>query len=772
MKIKKVFKVSSIVFLAFLIVILSAILIVFTKSINEVRKIEINLSNNITSVCKIYDKDGKLINDKINLATDYIELEDISPYLTKAFISIEDKKFYKHGGLNYLRIVKAMINNIVARDFVEGASTISQQLIKNKYLTNEKSIDRKIKEMYLTLKLEAHEDKDTIIESYINTIYYGNGAYGISNASHRFFNKKPIDLTLSECATLAGIVKSPAKYSPINNFNNSKSRRNLILKEMYKDKAITEEEYQNAIQEELVVNIQELNTFNNLDLYSKKVINEASEILNISKYEIMHKGYKIYTYQDKEHQKLLDEIVNDDRYYQKNEYGNIADNLTLIMNNENATISAVAGRSNYDLTAFKRQPGSLIKPILVYTPAYEEKLIYPCSQILDEKFTINNYSPQNVLNEYYGNISVRDAIAKSLNIPVVKLCNELGLNKCKNYAEKAGIKFNKNDMGLAIALGGLTEGLTLEEITNSYTPLSNGGLYQKYGFIKEIKTVQNLTLYTRNMTPHTYCSQDSAYLMTENLMYASKNGTSKKLKNINFEVASKTGTVNVKDSNYNTDAYSLAYTTKHTISTWLGNYTMDKKFNLNGNNNGGTFATEIIKSVLEKIYDNKTPENFEVPDTIISLPIDTISLENNNEILLGYNIPNRYQKYEIFSSDNLPTKQSNLYQEMPNINLTITNENEHLNISFNTLEYYDYYLYKNYNNKDTLLKKFTDKNDLITYQDYNIEYNQKYKYYIIIKSPYNNLEYKSNIEEIIISKNYDNMLDNIKFNNYYTWLFS
>ena len=384
---KKIFRVVCILFLTILICILSMVLILFTKSINEVKDIDINLSKNTTSVCKIYNNNGELINDKINLVSNYVELEDVSPYLVEGFISIEDKKFYKHNGLNYLRIAKAMVNNIAAGSFVEGASTISQQLIKNKYLTNEKSISRKIKEMYLTLKMEAQEDKDTIIESYINTIYYGNGAYGISNASSRFFNKLPNELSLGECATLVGIVKSPAKYSPLNDYDNSISRRNLVLKEMYKDSLITKSEYVQAVNEKLELDIQEISNYNSLDLYSKKVINEACEILNMSKYEILNKGYSIYTYQDKDEQNILDSIVNNDVYYDKNEYGNIADNLTVIMDNETAGITAVSGRSKYDLTSFKRQPGSLIKPILVYTPAFEERLIYSSSQILDEKIT-------------------------------------------------------------------------------------------------------------------------------------------------------------------------------------------------------------------------------------------------------------------------------------------------------------------------------------------------------------------------------------------------
>lgn len=768
---KKIFRVVCILFLTILICILSMVLILFTKSIKEVKDIDINLSKNTTSVCKIYNNNGELINDKINLVSNYVELEDVSPYLVEGFISIEDKKFYKHNGLNYLRIAKAMVNNIAAGSFVEGASTISQQLIKNKYLTNEKSISRKIKEMYLTLKMEAQEDKDTIIESYINTIYYGNGAYGISNASSRFFNKLPNELSLSECATLVGIVKSPAKYSPLNDYDNSISRRNLVLKEMYKDGLITKSEYVQAVNEKLELDIQEISNYNNLDLYSKKVINEACEILNMSKYEILNKGYSIYTYQDKDEQNILDSIVNNDAYYDKNEYGNIADNLTMIIENKTAGITAISGRSKYDLTSFKRQPGSLIKPILVYTPAFEERLIYPSSQILDEKITINNYSPHNVSDKYYGYVSIRDAVAKSLNIPAVKLCDKIGVEKCKSYAEKAGIIFAQNDTGLAIALGGLTEGVSLEEITNSYISYSNDGEYQKCGFIKEIKTPQNITIYTKNKTIKEYCSKESAYLMTESLIYASKSGTSNKLKNLEYNVASKTGTVNIKNTNYNTDAYSLAYTTKHTVSTWFGNYSMDEKFNLKGSNNGGTFATEIIKDILEDLYKNNKPKDFEIPDTIISLPIDTLSLKNNNEIVLGYNSPIKYQKYEIFASDNLPPGLNNDYEEVEDTELKISNINDTITLYFNAREYLEYELYKLDNHKDILIQKFNSQKGLAECIISSFDYNKDNKYYLLIRNPYSNKIKKSNIVSTYIQKDYNNLIDNINHINNLNWLF-
>ena len=399
MKFKKILKIGLIISLVFVVLLLSYSLIFFTKTINSVKDVEINLNKSNTAVCKILDSEGDLINKISVNSNTYTTLDKTSPNLIKAFISIEDKKFYKHNGLNYLRIGKALINNLKAGKIKEGASTISQQLIKNKYLTNEKSLERKVKEMYLTLKLEAIEDKDTIIEHYINTIYYGNGAYGIGEASNRFFTKLPSELTLSECAILAGVVKSPATYSPINNMGNCIKRRNLVLKEMLKDKVISDAEYNSALKEEIELKISPIMKFDNLDLYSKKSIYEASKILNVSPYEILSKGYTVHTNQNRQQQEMLDSVISNDKFYDKNDYGNIADGMAMIVDNNINGITAIAGRSEYDLTNFKRQPGSLIKPILVYTPAYEEKIIYPCSQILDEEININNYSPKNVSNK-------------------------------------------------------------------------------------------------------------------------------------------------------------------------------------------------------------------------------------------------------------------------------------------------------------------------------------------------------------------------------------
>lgn len=726
----------------------------------SVKDIEINISNSATSISRVLDKDDNEIN--LNLDNNYTKLSDVPKHLINAFISIEDKNFYNHKGLNYKRIVKAAINNVINGSYVEGASTISQQLIKNKYLTNEKSISRKIKEAYLTKKLEKSYSKDQILEAYINTIYYGNGAYGIGNASKRFFGKEPKLLSLNESCMLAGIVKSPSRYSPINNIQKSTERKNLILKEMYKDKYISKEELDLSMNEDVDLNVIENSSIDKIDLYTKNAIIEASKILNITPEEVIHRGYIIKTYRDKELQEELDKIINNEKYYQKNSKGNIADSLSMVIDNKTFGISAIAGRSKYDLINFKRQPGSLIKPVLVYTPALEKGIIYPCSHILDEKITINNYTPQNVGDVYYGYVSIRDAVAKSLNTPVVRLCNEIGIEECKKFAKNCGLEFNDNDVGLSIALGGLTDGYRLKEITDSYIPFVNNGNYRKSSFLKSIINSYGKEVYVNKRSSTNYCSANTAYLMTETMINAVKNGTSKKLSGFGFDIAGKTGTVNIKNSNHNTDAYSLAYTSSHIMSTWLGNYSMQDDYYLEGNNNGGTFATEIIKDMFNYIYKDNKPNNFIKPETIVELPIDTITLGEKHIVTIANNLPERYTRYEIFSDNHIPSN-SNIINTIQDVDFEVVNKNNRVKISFNAKDYIEYKIYrKDYIGNVKLIKTINNTKGLQTLID-EIEFNKNYNYFINYKYLFDKKSYNTKTLPIYINKDYAKVLE--KYNN-------
>lgn len=759
---KKVLKISLIILLIMFLVFSVFTLFFIVNIMNESKNISLDKEKLLasTSQLKVFDDNLNIISISSTTGQKLVKLDELNDYTINAFISIEDKEFYNHNGLNYKRIAKAMLNNIKSMSFKEGASTISQQLIKNTHLTNEKTIKRKIKEMILTKKLEKQYDKNTILETYLNVIYFGDGCYGIEEASEHYFNKPAKDLNLSESCILASLIKSPAQYSPVNHPDKALQRRNLVLNEMKKDGYISLEEYEDGVNSDLNLNINEIEKTDE-DLYFRSVVNEACEILNVTEKELAINGYIIKTYYNDQIQNaLVSAIKNGEKHINAN--GNVGDELGIVINNENGGIQAFYGESDYSLINLKRQPGSAIKPALVYAPALENGIIHNCSKILDEKVDYNGYSPNNVGNTFSGYVSIREAVARSLNIPAVKLMDYLGIEKCKNFAKNLGIEFNKNDNGLALALGGFTEGITLQELTSSYLPYSNNGTFIKSGFIKEISNRSGVVIYRKDEVGKNVMGSDTAYLTTDLLLEGVNSGTSKKLKSLPFQIAGKTGTVAVKNTNLNTDAYSIAYTTKHTAGIWIGSYTNQPEHYLEGKNNGGTYASEHLKNVFNNIYLSETPPDFIMPETIVKAFIDAKELQNNNNIALAdINCPDRYKIEEIFSVRYVPNIISDNFSKVTPTTLNVENNNSYAIISFDALDYYIYELYCN----NKLLKTFEETNGQITYKHENLSENNKYIYKVITKSKFSDSYIESNTETIYTENTFDMLLNKQSQNN-------
>lgn len=731
---KKFLKVSLIIFLIFAI-LGSLFIAIFINNFMKVNSVKFDKEKLLTvnQEIAIFNENNEQVVSKVNDKTT-IEIEEIPNHVINAFISIEDKKFFEHNGLNYKRIIKAMMNNVKSRSFKEGASTISQQLIKNTHLTNEKTISRKIKEMLLTKKLEKEFTKKDILETYLNVIYFGENSYGIESASKKYFNKSTKDLTVAEAATLAGIIKSPYTYSPITNKENCLNRRNLVLSEMLKDGKITQIQYQAAKEEPLEV-VEQLNQKTENDLYIKATINEAKNILKMDDKELRLSGVKIYSYLNNDIQNVLQEIANNNENYHTNSFGNINDSLLIVIDNKNYSVSGFAGKSKYDLTNFKRQPGSAIKPVLVYAPALENGLISPDTLIYDEEVDYGGYSPKNVGGEYLGYVSVTDCISKSLNVPAVKVLDYVGINTAKKFSENFGIKFSKEDNGLAIALGGFTEGITLKDLTNSYLPFANGGNYDTAKFVRKILDKNGKILYEHKVAENKIIGEDTAYLMTDMLCEATKTGTSKKLKYLPYSVAGKTGTVAIKGTNNNTDAYSIAYTTNHTIGVWIGNYANEKEFVLEGKNNGGTFATNMINLAFNEIYKTEKPSNFEKPNTVTTVEIDLKEYEDNHNIkLASVYCPSRYKKEILVAERYMPKEISKLFEKLEVNNFDVKLESEFCKISFDAVDYLKYEIVRVYNGKTKVLKKIENKKDRVEFIDTTIKDSSQYDYYIKIST--------------------------------------
>lgn len=762
---KKTLKISLIIFNILLILGLVLVVgfILYLLILNTTLKFNKNKILLSNMKLEIYGESNEVINQNSNLKIDLNELND---YTVSAFLSIEDKDFYTHHGINYKRIVAATLTNLKTRSLSQGASTISQQLIKNTHLTNEKTFARKIKEIILTKQMEKQVSKDKILETYLNVIYFGENSFGIEQASNVFFSKSAKDLSIGESATLAGIIKSPAKFSPIYNQENCLERRNLVLKEMKDDFRISEEEYIDSVNQDLNLNINPSAKTTYKNLYLKQTYDEAIKILNITEKEIGLNGIKIYTYQDIDKQKELNDLINSDNYYLENSYGNTADSLACLIDNSTGGIVAYAGKSDYNLTNLKRQPGSAIKPPLVYSPALEYGYISPITPIYDEEINFNGYSPHNLGNVYHGYVSASDCVAKSLNIPAVKLMNYVGIDKCKNFAKKSNIEFDKNDNGYAIALGGFTNGIRLIDLTNSYLPYANSGKIMDSKFIKKIENSFGKILYENNIVEKEAMNDDTAYLMHTMLVDGVKNGTSKALSNLTYEVAGKTGTVAIKNSNNNSDAISVAYTSSHTMGVWFGNTSNAQEYELSSKNNGGTYATYVIRDMFDNIYQNEIPTKIIQPDSVIQVDIDVNELTNNNIVKIACeSCPDRYKIKTLVSKRHLPETAKDEYSNIEIDGINVNYNSGITSIKFDAKNYVEYNIYRICNGKKSLIKTIQNEKGEIEVLDESLGLDSTYKYFIEAKYSILNSTYTSKEYTIVTPKYEEKYLNIIKEEN-------
>lgn len=693
-KIKKVLKYT--ILLPFLLCV--SIIFAFFTSFFIITHKETLSQNNLTraynSSITVTDIDNKLISNSSQLIPQKINIENLPIHTINAFISTEDKSFYSHSGINPKRMVGALVANIKNGKIVQGASTISQQLIKNTHLTNEKSLERKLKEIKLTLELEKKYSKQQILEMYLSNIYFGQGYYGLNQACHGYFNKAPTDLSLPESAMLAGIISAPSTYNPITNIEKAVKRKNLVLSEMLKDKKISKSEYDLA--KNITPSIHSNN--NSLNQYINACLHEASEILHLNHNQLLNRNYKIKTYLNNSLQTQLEKIISNNTCNLQNTQA-----ASMITNNKGEII-AFAGNTNKDLYTTKRQPGSAIKPIIVYTPALEYNKITPATIIIDEPINFEGYSPENASKSYSGKVTTRQAITKSLNIPAVKILNAVGVEKAKQIASLMGITFDKLDQNLSLALGGFTNGVTMQELSESYLVLQNGGNHISPKFISEIRDENNNIVYKRAYNTRRVIKEDTAALITNMLEDVAKYGTASRLDNLHFPVAAKTGTVGVHGSNKNTDAWNVSYTTDYVITTWLG--ANDNNDPMPTTINGSSYPTNISKNILAYLYHNTKPSNFELPKSVIKINIDSelqskgIIVENNNTNSVS----------EIFSQNNKPE----ILKKPEKPQLFIYNfANKKPELQFFANSGFSYNIYKN--NKP--IASFAGNDDTIYYND-------------------------------------------------------
>ena len=553
----------------------------------------------------------------------FTPIDQVPQHTIDAFISIEDKRFYSHKGVDYKRIFGAAKNNIASGSKKEGASTITQQLVKNTHLSNEKTYKRKLNEIRIARQIERKYSKEQILENYLNILYFGNGIYGIGTASKTFFGVEVSELNLEQSALLAGIINSPLNYSPYHNLEKATARRNLILIEMYKDNKITAEELDAAKLTEIRV----MSDIHSKNPYFSTVLADASRVLNKSQRQLFKQNLTIATYLDDDLDTKANGILNNHLTTLPKSDELLAKVITLC--NNSGEVIAIATHGNTNFTNLRRQAGSTLKPIICYAPLLEQRKIIPRTPILDERTSFGGYSPANYRNSYDGWTSVDNALANSSNAVAVKLLNIGGVANAKNFAQKLNINFSPSDNSLALALGATSRGLTLKQIANCYQAFANDGKIIKACSIRYIKDSNGNVIYRKKTLERQVMSDITAYFINSMLKNCADNGTAKFLSNNNLKyIAGKTGTVG--NQNGNTDAYCIAYTKNYTVAVWVGSKDNNTPHQIGG---GGT-PTIIARDTMLALYRNtKNISDFNRPKNITQIDIDLTEYNNRHRLI-------------------------------------------------------------------------------------------------------------------------------------------
>lgn len=640
---KKTLKI--LLFVLLILILIASFFLGYALIISSKETLDINkLKKTESAIVCIYDiNNNELKQKKQNV---YVPFSEINKSTIDAFVSIEDKRFYKHNGIDNKAVIRALFNNIKDFSFNQGASTITQQLVKNTHLTNKKTIKRKIIEGKIAMQLEKKFSKNEIIEMYLNNIYFGDNCYGIYSASNHYFNKEPKDLTVNESAYLAGIVKSPFNYSPTKNSEKSFTRKNIVLKEMYTQGYISKNQYDtNILKKEII----KLEKDDYLKDYNYFLYNELDNIIEEKK--LYGKKIKIYTTIDQKYQDiLLNNLYN---------FQDLSDSSSGIIMNKNGGIMAYSS----NLGEVKRQVGSIIKPILIYAPAFENNVINQTTILNDEKTYFDGLNITNYQDRYYGKITAKKSLMLSSNTCSAKILNSVGIENAKRCIKNLPLQLTNDDNTLLLSIGSTKEGQTLSNITNSYLPFLNNGIYKKCFIIDRIEGENGNIIYKNNNSKIRIFGEDTTYLINDTLNACVKDGTAKRLKNVSKNLCSKTGTVG--NENGNMDAYSIVYDTNVISSVWLGNENGELMKN---SVTGGTYPSIINANIFDEIYSlNQIPNFFDIPKSIKRINLDYYSLYNDEkEEQVLDDVPKKYIESALFKKSNIPNLVSNRFSN-PNI---------------------------------------------------------------------------------------------------------
>lgn len=563
------------------------------KPVNEVLDQKIKLEKiDFSQNSYMYDRDGSLISEIVSNDENrvFVTYDKIPDHVKELFLRSEDRNFYDHKGIDFMGVVRALASNVKNHGISQGASTITQQLSRNLYLSHERSFTRKFTELLYSYELERKFSKDEILESYLNTIYFSNGVYGVGSAANYYFDKPLSSLTLAQMAFISAIPNNPTLYDPLKQFKHTKKRQERLLGILEKDGVITKKQYKKAVKQKISLSVSEKKNlypdyvtsaneeFTDLvsdqegftkrlkkaktDGAKKAIQKELSEKVSA----LLQDGVKIYTALDPSLQQRAVYQLNAQLPYQGVEGG------SAVINHETHQIVALAGGKNYKKFDFnyayqaQRQPGSAIKPLLDYGPYIDQTGATASSKISAGKFCSSGYCPQNYSHKTYGTVTLETAFKNSYNTPAIRMLDTVGVKKGFSYLEKFSFEhIVADDYRLPSALGGFTKGFSPLEITDAYTVFGNQGAYTQSHSITKVTDLNGKTLYKWKESPKQVYSQRTNETMRKLLASVVKSGTGKKANFSAPYIGGKTGT-----SNDYKDIWFVGLTDQYTMGVWVG----------------------------------------------------------------------------------------------------------------------------------------------------------------------------------------------------------
>lgn len=571
-----------------------------------------NLKASLATTTQIYDASGQKAGNLYSQKGTFVELDKISPYMQEAVISTEDRTFYTNPGFSIKGMARAFVSLLIHHgNIAGGGSTLTQQLAKNAILTQQQTFSRKLEELFFAIEINHVYSKKDILTMYLNNAYFGNGVWGVQDASHKYFGKDASDLTVGEAATLAGMLRNPSYYNPIDHMTNALSRRNVVLGLIVQNKKLSASSCKIAQSESLSLK----DNYTQDDGYKypyffDAVVDEAISKYGLTEEDVMNKGLKIYTTLNTDYQSAMQDSFDSSANFPASASdGTKVQGASVAVDPKSGAVRAIVGgrgehvfRGYNRATQMKRQPGSSIKPLAVYTPALQNGYHYD-SELSDklQTFGSNKYEPHNVDNQYSNSIPMYQAIAQSKNVAAVWLLDKIGVAKGVQAMQNFGIKVAKRDQNLALALGGLSTGVSPLQMAKAYSAFANNGnLPNNAYFITKIEDASgNVIAQNSNTGSHRIMSQSVAKEMTSMLLGVFTSGTAQSAQPSGYQVAGKTGSTEVSWAYGTKDQWIVGYTPDVVVATWVGFDKTDQNHYMQGISETG--ITRLYKAEMEGI---------------------------------------------------------------------------------------------------------------------------------------------------------------------------